>query len=86
MGDVDRVRSDFIRRHIERAQLLVTAARAEFDRSHSQQWWAEAVRIVTAFQPYFEWHRASVPVNERADIEGKIKRLEEHLSLQGGPV
>jgi hypothetical protein len=38
---------------------------------------------MTAFQPCFEWHRASVPLEDRADLEGKIKRLEEHLSEQG---
>lgn len=81
--DADRIRADFIRRNLEQAQLLAGAARAEFDRGIRAQRVAEALRILTAFQPYLDWHRTSVPTEECAEFEAKIKKLNDNLRSTG---
>ena len=79
MRDADRIRADFIRRNIEQGLLLASAARAEFDRGIRAQRVAEALRILTAFQPYLDWHRTSVPREECLELDAKIKKLNDHL-------
>lgn len=79
MRDADRIRADFIRRNIERALLLAGAARAEFDRGIRSQRVAEALRILTAFRPYLDWHRTAVPSEECLELEAKMKKLNDHL-------
>jgi hypothetical protein len=81
--DADRIRADFIRRNLEQALLLAGAARAEFDRGIRAQRVAEALRILTAFQPYLDWHRTSVPTAECVELEAKIKKLNDHLRSAG---
>jgi hypothetical protein len=80
--DADKIRADFIRRNIERAIFLTSAARAELDRGIRAQRLAEALRIVAAFQPYLDWHHLSIPAEQCIEFQAKIKELSHHLRAE----